>query len=70
MSDSIPDDLHTNLVNLFTDPRWRKLLSSRHLYCGTVDDQTVGVCLATYNANFDNYAINKAAFSMPRTKAR
>jgi hypothetical protein len=56
--DDIPDNIRRALFDLFTDPRWRKLLSSRWIYYGEIDGVIIGVCISTFNALYQEFNLN------------
>lgn len=54
------DALRRALLNMFgSDSRFRRMLNGRHLYHANIEGAAVGVVLATFNADFNNYALNK-----------
>ena len=54
------DTVRRAVLNMFgSDSLFRRMLSSHHLYYADIEGTAVGVVLATYNANFANYALNR-----------
>jgi hypothetical protein len=47
---------------IYSDPRFRRIDDAHWLYWATIDTITIGIILATYNAEFNAYAINKEEF--------
>jgi hypothetical protein len=43
---------------LGSDSRFRRMLNGRHLYYADIEGAAVGVVLATFNTDFNNYALN------------
>src|SRR5262245_39056453 len=45
--------------SIYTDRRFKKITSARWLYHATIDAIVIGVILATFNPDFNCFALNK-----------